>query len=575
MSWLKPFISFLCIVNLLIPHSSYARWGASRPDVSKYTFGYDELKFIVAYKAYTKAILHIQAAETKKKLICLGYETMAFTNPVDKSVDKKMLNRLSKEIQAYKNSEECREFLKKDVPELVKAYSEMRINLALHQSSNDEIISLTTRFGSFGNIINEPIECDTFPNPLRFGSTNFCFNRIETIMDTTPTHILKKISFKALDSVLDSRELPELAAFPPLTWEEVMVATDIFQGYFTNNPHNLNYVLDDLEENYDQEVLNTITERQKPWTDEILRYHRNQRNSKAILANYYSALDFQAQGAYVFSQYPENSAPRKYTEILAEHPVLAFFVPNYESARLDCDSADMSSYGLTALCQGYKNSLPKLYQLGISFVLKRSNVQGKLAIAYKKVLDLNQLLIQSLDIKYNTQNLFNENGILIKDIEPNRVSNWSDLVSMEVALNNFLDMYPEYHGFEKKFVDLRNTQELTKLVLMIGGAVGAGFACGMMGGWPLVLCLGAAGLGVNVAFYADTLSRHNDKMLKYFSTSTHVTKDGIQLGLIEFESYKSEVQGLLIDTLFLGVGTSAGQMTKLTRELLTTARRGL
>ena len=568
---LRLFLSFIYLWVTVWPATASARWGAARPDTSQYRFNHEELKFIVAYKSFTKSILHIQASETKKKLICLGSEHLT---GLDLSSDIMFAM-----VQAYKNSEECQKFLNEELPQIILAYSEMRINLALHQSSTDEIISLTTGFGMMGQGVQIPIECDRFENPLRFGSTNFCFERLGTILDPTPKHILKKFSFKPLDSVFNSwfghSDLPEVVELPPLTWEEVLVGTDIFHGYYTNNSHNLNSVLDELSRDYDQEILDTLTERQKRWSEDILNYHRNVRHSQTILANYYTALDYQAHGAHVFSDYPENSAPRTYMNIISQYPVLAFYEPNIKDADLDCSSEQIAANGVKALCERYIESLPRSQSAGISFSLSRSrDIYPKLALAYQKVLNLNRKLIESLDIKYNTEVFFNDRGVLLEDANLDLVSNWSDLLSMDASLNNFLDIYPDYNqGQKDKFLRIRGRQELFTLGLMIGGAVGAGFACGMMGGWPLLICLGAAGAGVNMAFYADTLYRHNNLMMKYFSTSSHETSEGLKLGLIEFESYKSEVQMLILDTLLLGVGTSAGRMTRLSRELVTGAQR--
>lgn len=564
-------LSFVYILATVWPSMASARYGNGAIKVSPPSFNQEELKFIVAYKSFTKALLHIQSSETKLKMICLGHERLT---GIDLSS-----NMMRTQVQQYKASEECQRFLREDVPSMVMAYSDMRINLALHQSRSDEYISMTQSFGMMGQSVSKDIPCDQFASPLTFGSTNFCFNQIETIVDTTPRHILKKFSLKPLDTPLNAwfgqSGLPSVVNLPPLTWEEVLVATDIYHGYFTNNNHNMEFVLDELSVDHDQKVLDGLNSSQKRWASDIVNFHRNKRQSSATQANFFAAADYQARGAHVFSEYPENSAPRVYMEIISKYPVLAFYEPNTVNANLNCDSQDFAKQGVKALCEKYIQSLPRNFNSGVSFSLSRSkDIYPKLAMAYKKVLDLNRKLIESLDIKYNTEFLFNGQGILLDNIDPTYVSNWSDLLSMDVSLKNFLDMYPEYdRGQQNKFQRLKTTQELFTLGLMIGGAVGAGFACGVMGGWPLLLCLGVAGAGVNMAFYADTLHRHNNLMLKYFSTSTMETSGGLKLGLIEFESYKSEVQMLVMDTLMLGVGISAGRMSRLTRELVSNAKR--
>lgn len=592
---LRLIVSIIYFCGLLFPINSWAQndlRGSSNniPMVLKRPSDYmnqpstrfstDELKFIVAFKSYSKALLHIQASETKKKLICLGAENLT-------DLDLANNTELRNLVNAYKNSEECRQFLDVQVPELIGAYSELRINLALHQGTSDEMRSLSYRMGSMGQIIEDPIDCEAFESPLRFGATNFCFNRIRTIMDVQPEHILKKFSLNFLDKPLrelrslvktgelqGSVAIPEVVNLPPLTWEEVLVATDIFHGYFTDNEHNVNFVLDELSQDEDQKVRDSLADRHRRYEEDIVKYHRDIRRTQSWKANYFSAKDFQAQGAYVFSQYPEVSAPRKYMDIVSAHPVLAFYEPNLKTINLNCNSEEMVSTGTVALCHEYVQNLPRNHKGGIAFSLSRSkDIYPKLAEAYRKVLTLNTSLIKALDFKYNTENLFKARGQLVENIVPEYVSNWSDLLSMDVALKNFLDMYPEYQGQEEQFLKIKGRQELFSLGLMIGAAVGAGFACGMMGGWPLLVCLGGAGLGVNVAFYADTLYRHDNLMMRYFSTSSHETSDGLKLGLIEFESYKMEVQMLVVDTLLLGVGISAGRMTRLTKELVSGAHK--
>lgn len=572
----RVFISYICVVVLLSPSLSYAQYGTySSPSNARYgtytssikkghSFNQDDLKFIVAYKSYIKALLHLQAAETKKKLICLGYESLT-------GLDLRNNPELKQLVQNHKNSQECKKFLEKDVQALIYAYSEMRIHLALHQSSRNEIFSLTNRPGSLGNFKQMPIDCESFQAPLKYQETNFCFNQLITILDSTPRHILRKFSVGFLDDALDfvsGHKLPKVTTLPPLMWEEVKLATEIFRGHFTDNPVNINSIVEELSTDHEQEDLALLKGQQTRWTNQILKQKQLERDTKAQLGNYYSANAFQAQGSYVFSDYPENSAPRVYMELLSKHPVLAFYDPKYEAANLNCESVDIRSQNLTALCYEYLRSLPRGFESGLSFSLSLSkDVEPRLALAYSKMLTTNQLLIESLDIKYNTENLFNEKRILIEKDISRYISNWSDLISMDVALKNFLEMFPEYKGLEGNFVSAKQRQDTITLTLMIGAAVGAGFACGLMGGWPLLLCLGASGIGVNTAFYADSYHRHNDLLIKYFSSSESETANGIKLGLVEFESYKSEVQSLFMDTMFLGVGTSAGRMKKLLFEL--------
>lgn len=535
-----------------------------------------ELEFIMAYKGYVNAILHIQATETRKKLICLGQD---YATILAKQGIVPRANILTPEIlqnfNEYKNSEECKRFQETEVQDMVRSYSEMKAYLGLFQSH---------KFMTFLSFPPEPmrgvnsvfLHCDRLENPLLFKDSQFCFEDLLVLLNPRPDHILRSVSIPSLDKVLGwalkKQKVPKVLKLDPMIWPEVLWATERFDSYYSQNDKNLDHR--NFEENYDldQSVRDNLSQPQRKHEDYIVNNQRSERLSQQHVENYYWASQLQAQGTYVFSDYPENSAPKKYVEILTKHPVLAFYKPPLTKAKLDCRSAQVQNLNVYNLCRAYKDSysrqLSEHYGLihgeeVLAYNTQRSAIYAQLIKAYEKVLELNLAFINSLNLKYDSQAIFVETSQLNLKPVVLDINNWSELIGMDVALNNFLESFSEYRGLETYFVKRHGRSELIHLGLQIGVAVGLGVACGL---WPLVACLLAAGAGVNLYFYNDSLNRHNDMLVKYFSTSTYETTDGLKLGLVDFEKMKSEVQGLYLDTLLIGFGIGSFQIYRAARE---------
>lgn len=578
---------------------------AVSPAVKAYKIGYrtpanqtlsnQELKFIISFKAYLAAILQIQASETRKKILCLGGDYRSMQNLKGTDLENllgdngELAQLLLKQFDEYKYSEECKNFLKVEVQEIFRSYSEMKAYLALHQSTNDEIVGQIYRLGSLGNSVEVPIDCESMQKPIGFLQTTFCFDELRTLINPHPDHILRSVSFKALDQALGwalkKQKIPSVLKLDPLTWDEVLLATDLFNVYYSNNEYDLENKVLEIQNNFDKKIKDGDSDHSVKYSEGVRQYERMVRVSEYSLENYWTASNFQAQGTYVFSDYPQNSAPKKYVELLTKHPVLAFYQPALKPRQLDCQDTEAKNGNWINLCEAYKknytNRVSSSYGLKhgievLSYGLSaRKDIYPQLRKAYEKVLELNLALIGSLNLKYDTKSVFmdptesslitnvsNHNESLSPLVSDLDMNEWSDLMSMNKALEYFLFLFPEYQGAENNFVKRQMKNELITIGLMIGGAVGLGVACGFMGGWPLVACLAASTAGVNVFFYNDSLNRHNEVLVKHFSMSSSETKEGIKLGLIDFEKARTEVQALYLDTLLIGVGAGLGKLFK-------------
>ena len=98
---------------------------------------------------------------------------------------------------------------------------------------------------------------------------------------------------------------------------------------------------------------------------------------------------------------------------------------------------------------------------------------------------------------------------------------------------------------------------------MIAGAIAISLPCSFIGPKGFVACLLATGLTANGFFYLDSLSRH-DQVMQNFFASSHVTNGDHRMSLVEFASYRSEVQALYIDSLFMWVGIGGVPLAKAT-----------
>jgi hypothetical protein len=515
-------------------------------------------EFIVSFKAYISALIHAQSAETKKRLTCLGFRQSEILNPTGS-------DSLDQLLDAYQNSEECQRFLTEGIQQLFTDYSRMRVNLALYLGRNDEIYNITVQPSSMGQGGGLLWLCSRMDNTLFYGDTNFCFRQLRTILDSQPTHIIKKSSWSLIDRLVSRDEVAVVADLPPLMWEEVVQATQIFHQKFTEGTHMAEQNILELEQDYDSQLLESLSLPQLRHQDDVLNYHRDQRMTAARMAHYFNAADFQASGVYVFSDYPEDSAPARYVDILTRNPVLAFFEPVMEERQLECTDPRWSPLNLQPLCEAYLDSLrPNLWSRPMapqSLSRRRADINQAFINAYLKVLETNQTLLEELELNYQDETLFNyerdHNGFFRAQFDGDihgQLEGWEELISMDAALRSFLREFPEFNGVEAAFVSRHNSQEFWRMMGMVGIAIGVSVPCGFLGPKGFLACLLATGLTANGLFYVDSLHRHDRTLTRFFATSQHDGPDSLQMSLVDFASYRSEVQALYIDSLFLWVG---------------------
>lgn len=557
MTWAKFIVTAIYTLGCLFPVTSHAYRYEVVP--ARATYSAQEVEFIVSYKSYVKTLLHMQAAETRKRLICLGEE---YLTPVSLRPD--LAEQVQDLVNQYRRSEECRKFKEEEVIDILANYYEMRVHLALHQSSQNEMIERRYNFG-LGSQPTNFVDCNQIQNSIHFGSVDLCLNQLLTIANPYPSHILRKFSIASLDRYLSNFEVPEVVRLMPLTWDEVVYATEIFSEKYLESRSNTN--LSELSGNIQNENQNILPD-ELVHPNELARRER-ERHTENLMRDYFAATVFQAQGSYVFSQYPENSAPRKYVEILTKYPVLAFFERPTVDFELDCQSENILRQNLTSLCLSYLSSLESRGQRPHNYGTSLNrHIYPALVDAYEKVLKLNQSLIQALDMKYDSTSLFNSQYQITTEGDLTSVGDWKDIIAMESALQNFLNMYPNYQGLETKFVSEYQREQNVIMVLQIGGAVALGFGCAFVGNAPLLAgCLVLAGIGVNLYFYNDTLDKHNEQLRRYFSSSVGTSSQGHLLSLVEFESMRTQVQGIFLETLFLGVGISANRIGVLSLDI--------
>lgn len=544
-----------------------ANFGPSRVPTS--SFAAEEQNFLISYKAYITALIQAQAAETKKRLACLGYRQSNQLNPTQ-SADLENL------FDEYQQSEECEEFLTVGVQQLFQDYSQMRIYLALHQANSNEVKLITRSQGSLGSMIETPWLCSRMDQTLAFLETDFCFSQIQTILNTQPQHLIKKKSLPILDKLLSRRDLKEVADLPALMWPEVVEATRLFADHYNAPGSLLEQNIVELQNNYDEKILAELKNFQKPRAQDILDYRRDDRMTTARKHAYYSALNFQASGAYVFSEFPEGSAPALYVEIVSQNPVLAFFDPPTENDdSLDCGTTQIKEMNLVNLCLAYKNSLRQglfgAKQTPLKLVRKRSEIHQALIKAYLKILQTNRNLLEEIEEQYQSKNVFaysqDDFGALHASIREGTgevTDGWQRLISMESALDSFLQDFPEYQGLETEYVSRQRRNELWRTGGMIAGAFVVSLPCSFIGPNGYLACLLTTGLTANGVFYLDSLYRHDRVMQNFFATSHRANHEGFKMSLVEFASYRSEVQALYIDSLFMWVGIGGVPLAKAT-----------
>jgi len=191
--------------------------------------------------------------------------------------------------------------------------------------------------------------------------------------------------------------------------------------------------------------------------------------------------------------------------------------------------------------------------------------------AYLKILQTNQGLLNEIEEQYQSENLFaysqDEFGALhsyIREGTEDVTAGWQRLLTMNSALDSFLQDFPEYQGLASEFVSEQKRNELWRTGGMIAGAVVISLPCGFIGPKGFIACLLTTGLTANGVFYLDSLYRHDRVMQNFFATSHKASQEGFKMSLVEFASYRSEVQALYIDSLFMWVGIGGVPLAKAT-----------
>ncbi len=539
-------------------------------------FTSENIKFLATFKAYVRTLIHIQAVETKKRIICLNSHESE--GKVEPSIMELSLRPDGYEelIDEYKNSEECQDFLSREVPEILMANAKMRLNLAIHQGYLREEL-MQRRPKLIGASLTgtprrefvgyEGATCAGLSNKLFVGTVDFCVQDLGSLMRVKPRHLVEKFSIGFLDNFFEEEDLPEVVSIDPLTWDEVKLAMVMLKDKFTNNSVNTQAITDwaelEEEEKFDLGTTFEGLDFEDPDLTQLYKQIRAY-ESDVVFNKLFEVLKFQSPGPRVFSGFEDGSAPKVYTEIITRYPVLAFYRPDFESTEIDCENDENIRFNMVEVCYQY---IAKLSQAGFDSPIRysnsaSSNVFPALARGYKKIYELNRALLRSLDMKYDSSEFLEPTTLEIKE-EPNLsdIDGWIDLVTMDVALENFLEMSDEFdHKNSDGFVAKARNEEVLKTLGVAAGAIGLAFSCALTGGLLLFGCVLVGGLGANLYFYNYSLDMHNEMLLKHFSLSTSTSFNGDKLTLIEFEKLRSAVQDLYLETLLLGFGTGVGDV---------------
>ena len=524
-------------------------------------FNESEVAFLAHYVTYLKFTLYLHGIEIKKKIACLGYPELADFYLLEFDEADSINQEARQALSNYIESDDCQTLLDETLPDIMRTFIEMRAQLALHQARDNEVIykMLHNRGGMMSSGSNYPdfLMCDRIENPIYVRETRLCLENISSIMNIRPNHLLQKSHLIILDDLVRTRDLPEVSELLPLTWPEVMYASQIFQEKYVNNEIT-DYSLT-REETPDFET---------PW--ELREFYRENPMEEALQSygleylRYAAAKDYQ-KPAGLFTDYPEDSAPYKYTQGLAKYPFLAFMTPQRERVDLDCqtDAFVQENPNLSTLCNLYLESLGEEHTYHLR-VTRRS-----VADALIETLNLNYEMIKGIENDYPIENLIAEDGELLDQGRYYDLNSWHALMKMQNLNEHFFSLYPRFTDQEQRFVEIMNRRENLILWGSLAVAVGAGVACGFIGwGWGAAACLIGAGGGLNVAlFYAQAYRAYERDFGMYFAIDVTQETEGELLSLIEFGTLESSLQNLYLEKLFLGIGTGIGEVLSRARHL--------
>ena len=579
--------------NAILPNAFSSPYEDMSQNIIKDRVTENEINFLISFKMYIKLIILAQATEVKKKLICLGDKeslelSLDISGNEKKAEIEAEIEKIRNELNSYKNSEECKSFLEDTVPEIYDAYSKMKIHLAIHggiphdlgikptlgwgwgfaghgmdfqlsrrqecegKKNEDEKINCFIRIKE---ILNKNIitNCDQLKAPLVYDESEFCFENLNVMMDVTPKHLIDRLSIGPIDRLLSNKELPNVAEIPPLTFKELEEATEIYRIKYTRNE----YTLEEIKRIFDKKNNSIID-------SSIIINSKYSTTDERHMARYYSAKNFQAQGWYLFSDYPEDSAPHIYAKLIAKFPVLAFYRPNiiHNDGEIDCSL----QHDFKLICEQYSSLLEQELKGRLSNNFSENHNKMALAEAYKTILNINKMLLDSMDEQLNSEIL--KNNYIGKNIK-SLPKQWVEFMNLKGALDSFLSKFEAFKGDQNRFVELQNSREIKEMILTLGVVIALNVGCGVISGPTMgfVLCLIASGVGSNVYFYNDSLLKYEQAFLEFFSNPGHQNQDQ-NLTLIEFDKLRTERQALLIETFLIGVGTSPGIIARTTKNIL-------
>ena len=445
------------------------------------------------------------------------------------------------------------------LPEIMRTFIEMRVQLGLHQANPNEINSKFASYGIHGgsNEQNpEFLQCDQLKNPIYIDETKLCVEQLSSIVDITPKHLVKNSHFIILDDLFSSKDLPEVSDLVPLTWLEVVHASEIFQHHYVNNEIT-NYSLMRVE----RPAFQNVWERDEFYRKNPMERALDTYGSEYL--RYMAARNYQAPPG-LFTEDPEDSAPYKYTQGLAKYPFLAFLKPETEEVELNCeqDPFVQENSKMLTLCKRYLESLHNRAPFTIR--ITRSSV----AKALKKTLEINYGMLREIDENYPIANLMNKEGELLNKGNYFDLKSWNSLMKMKNLNEHFFTLFPQYKNQEKRFVEIMDRHENFVFWSTLVGAVGLGVTCGFIGNfWGAVACFGVAGLGFNMVFYAQSYKVYEDNFGMYFAVDITKESKGDLLSLIEFGTLESSSQNLYLEKIFLGIGIGVGDILNRARRL--------
>ncbi len=560
MKTFKLALIYIFLIVQVIPAQSNAQvsWAISASNyLGQEPFSKEELSFLTHYKAYVKRIIQIRASIIKKKIVCLGYTDMADLK-IEEVKDEEIKSSLNSVVRNYHHSEECELFLSQ-LSNIHQQYSEMKVLLGLHKSSKLEVVSKSifsalgegvllqgagyTKPFSDNDNVYDIFECDEIEAPLVIDRTDFCLRKLKTIINIAPNHVVKKISLGPVDSILPSRDLPEIENVGFLNWEEVVTAVDRFKEYYINS--------DQVNENLAAFASSNTT------ISQTVKDENSERVQK-----YFSAAGYQAQGMYIFSEYPEESAPLAYAQILSEFPVLGFYKPQTTTYEIDCENVGRNM-----------NEICNRYAVETNFTSFEYNTDQKVleyqfARAYERMLKVVNSLINRMEVDFDSSKILNTDLEIIDDIDLSYVHNWKKLIRFEGSLSSYEEKYPDYFKYGERIIKKVKREDLIIAGLTLAGivaiSVGCGFVSGLMGGgvggaFGAGACILASGLGVNSVFYYMSHKEYEDGIENFFSNPTNFNNEE-SLSLIEFDNMKQNAQALMLDTYMFGIGTGVGQV---------------